>query len=329
MNYSIPRRMIIIVTMIISVLLSSCNSPKVESIRVAYVEASSNLPFFVALERGLFDEEGLKIEMTKAANSSEALNLLAANKVDVSIENNYNVIYAMSSKEPNLLKIVNPCYETKDHPISHLLVKRNSEITSFSDLKGKKIGTFSGASQLLVLKLYLQKKLKIDPEKDITLLQVEMNLQIPSLESGQFDALFTVEPYSTVAIQSGSIISIDDYVRGEIMDPFPAGATSISKNAINNKKASVSKFISILDKAILEIKEKGTKINAILPKYTSLTKDIAESSQIYLFKTLQETTKNDEELVLSLMKLYTESDILPSNSIIEGLFLTPQEVNYE
>ena len=310
-------------------LFIECSQKKLESIKVAYVEASSNLPFYVALERGYFNDEGIKIEMTKAANSSEALNLLAAGKVDASIENNYNVIYALAGKQPDLLKIVNPCYETKEHPISHLLVKKDSKIRSFSDLKGKKIGTFSGASQLLVLKLYLKNKLNIDPEKDITLLQVEMNLQIPSLDAGQFDALFTVEPYSTVAIQKGTAISIDDYVRGEIMDPFPAGGTSISIEAINNKKESISKFISALDKAILDIQKEGTKINSILPKYTSLTKDIALNSQIYVFKTLKETNTKDEILALDLMKLYTDAKILLPSSLVKGLFLNQKEINYE
>jgi len=113
------------------------------------------------------------------------------------------------------------------------------------------------------------------------------------------------------------------------MDPFPAGGTSISIEAINNKKESISKFISALDKAILDIQKEGTKINSILPKYTSLTKDIALNSQIYVFKTLKETNTKDEILALDLMKLYTDAKILLPSSLVKGLFLNQKEINYE
>ena len=79
---------------------------------------------------------------------------------------------------------------------------------------------------------------------------------------------------------------------------------------LRNSAISVTKFISAIDKAIMDIQKEGTGINSILPKYTSLTKDIALNSQIYVFKTLKGTDAKDEILALDLMKLYTDSKIL-------------------
>lgn len=301
----------------------SCTPKPFPPLKVVYVEASSNLPFFVALERGYFTKDHLNIEAIKASNSSEAINLLAAGRADISIENNYNVIYAVSGKQPDLLKIVQPCYETKTHPISHLLVKANSKITTPSQLKGKKIGTFSGASQLLVLKLYLQTKLGLNPDKDVTLIQVEMNLQVPSLESGQYNALFTVEPYSTVAIMNGTAKSIDDYVRGEIMNPFPAGATSLRATILGSRKGDVKRFLEILDRAIGDIETEGKSINSVLPKYTPLTAEMASQSEVYEFKTFNGTTPDDEKQALALMKMYVDAGVMPASSLVQGLFLSP------
>jgi ABC-type nitrate/sulfonate/bicarbonate transport system substrate-binding protein len=303
----------------------SCNSQHAKPLRIVYVEASSNLPFFIALSKGYFEEQKVSIQTIKAANSTEAINLLAADKADISIENNYNVIYAFCAKQPGYLRLVQPCYETKSHPISHLIVKRSSGIRTPIDIKRKKIGTFTGASQLLALKLYLTNKLKIDTEKDITIIQVDMNLQIQALDAGQYDALFTVEPYSTVALENDKFISIDDYVRGEIMDPFPAGATSIRKDCFQQHKLNVLRVINALDMGIKNIQKEGVAANEVLPKYTPLKAETALRSQVYEYKTLSQTTVNDEMFVLKLLKMYVEAGILSENSLQKGLFLQEKE----
>lgn len=166
----------------------SCRKASPSSLRVGYIPFSADLPFFVAMEKGFFEDEGITLEPIRFAVSSECLSAEVAGRIQAAMGNSLSALYAIEQKQPGTLRVFLPMLETEENHVSHLLVKKESPIKSIGDLKGKKVGTYAGSTQLLYLRLFLR-KYDLDPNKDLRIVQVASNLQVQALDAGQVDAL--------------------------------------------------------------------------------------------------------------------------------------------
>lgn len=210
------------------------------SVRVGYIPFSNCLPFYVAVEKGYFSKKGLEVKPVKCNNSSIALNALLAGQVDAIAGITFSSYWAAEQEEPGRLKLFLRHYEKPDDPFSYLLVPKKSEIKDPSELRGKRVGTYTGVSQLLYLRLFL-KKLGMEPDKDVKIIQVGSQLQIQALAAGQFDALFTVEPYGTIAVLKGVAKVLVASPRTKyIQDPFWGGAAAVTAAYLDKNKEIVS-----------------------------------------------------------------------------------------
>jgi NitT/TauT family transport system substrate-binding protein len=300
---------------------STCKTRSPSHLRVVYIENASDWPFFVAQDKGLFDKTGLKVEIVKAQDSTEALNALLAGKADVSIENTYSVLFAIESKSPGEIRLFLPCSETPSKFVSHLLVLKDSTIKDPQELKGKKIGTYTGATQLLTLKLFLKEYLKWDPDKDVQIVQVGQPLQVQALAAGQYDALFTIEPFSSAALAKGIAKDILPYARGKILDPFPAGACSVRTSVLSEKKDALKMLYEGMVRAAEFIDHNPDEAKAILAKWTNLDSDSTKYVGGYEYYDFASFDKPKADQVQRLADLYFHGGIFQKAVPVESLFL--------
>lgn len=279
-----------------------------QAVKLGYIEYTADLPFFVALEKGFFTEEGVKVKPIKFASSSECLNAMLAGHTSGSMGNSFSALFAIEMTNPGELKIFFPMFETKENYVSHLLIPKDSKISSVLELRGKKIGTYTGATQLLFLKLFL-KTYDIDPEKDVTIIQVSSALQIQALEAGQFDALFTIEPYATIALAKGIAKDLLPFSRGKILNPFPAGASSFSTSFLEENPEAARRIYQALGKAVDLIRSDPREAKLVVPKYTPLDEELALKSNVYTW------WKEDEIKPEAIQK---EIDLFIQHKILEG-----------
>jgi ABC-type nitrate/sulfonate/bicarbonate transport system substrate-binding protein len=308
--------------------LTSCKQqPGRESvISVAYIENASCWPFFVAMEKELFDKAGLSVNAIKAKDSTEAINALLANQVDISVENTYSVIFAVEAQSPGTFKLLVPCAETETKYVSHLLVLKDSSIKSPKELIGKRIGTYTGATQLLTLKLFLKSYLDLDTDKDITIVQVGPSLQVQALVANQFDALFTVEPFASAAIAKGIVTDILPFARGYILNPFPAGACSVRSQVLQKKRIQVRLFYETMIRAKEFIDRNPAEARSILAKWTNLDSKSTADVKGYEYFTFEEFNENKKSQAQELADLYTEADILPHKINTKDMFVDRAEL---
>jgi NitT/TauT family transport system substrate-binding protein len=309
-------------------ILGSCRTqqPPRPQLSVVYIENASDWPFFVAVEKGIFDELGLKIELIKAQDSTEALNALLAGKADVSIENTYSVLFAIESKSPGELRFFLPCSETQNKFVSHLLVLKDSKINDVRELKGKKIGTYTGATQVLTLKLFLKNHLGWNPDTDVQIIQVAQPLQVQALAAGQFDALFTIEPFSSAALAKGIARDILPYARGKILDPFPAGASSVRMNILTEKREAVRKLYEGMVRGAEFIDHNPEEAKMILAKWTNLDAESTKFVGGYEYHDSNRFDRAKLDQVQKLADLYTEGGILSARISVENLFLKEDDL---
>ncbi|CAH2717336.1 Formylaminopyrimidine-binding protein [Neobacillus rhizosphaerae] len=90
---------------------------------------------FVAKEKGYFKEQGLDVDIQMPADTNDPLKLVAANKVDMAISYQPEVLVARGEQIP-----VQSFAALVRHPLNQLMVAANSPIQSPKDLEGKTIG---------------------------------------------------------------------------------------------------------------------------------------------------------------------------------------------
>ncbi|WP_312470882.1 ABC transporter substrate-binding protein [Neobacillus sp.] len=90
---------------------------------------------FVAKEKGYFKEQGLDVDIQMPADTNDPLRLVAANKVDMAISYQPEVLVARGEQIP-----VQSFAALVRHPLNQLMVAANSPIQSPKDLEGKTIG---------------------------------------------------------------------------------------------------------------------------------------------------------------------------------------------
>ena len=150
---------------------SSHNQPA-KPVRLAYIPYSADLPFFVAMENGYFKEAGVEVEPISCKSSSEALDLVLAGKADGAMGNSFSVLFSIHAKNPNTIRLVNVSVETIERSqfTGFLLVQPDSPIDAPEKLKGHRVGTEKGASQVLWVRLYLE-RLGLNPDTDVVIEQ--------------------------------------------------------------------------------------------------------------------------------------------------------------
>lgn len=271
----------IIIWMVVYYLAPSKPSP----LRMGYAPYASNWAFFVAIEKGFFKKEGLDVKAEKFNGSKEMMDALLTKRVDAIAPISLPVIFGVEENSPGTLKITLLGME-RNKPetlgtVSGIVVKKYSSITSIEDLKGKKIGTYSGTTALVSLKLILKAN-DIDPDKEVTIIQVSPELQISAFLSNQFDALFTIEPYITLIETEGYGKVIVRNPRSKyIQDPFIIGGQIFLRDFYEKNPELCKKITKALKKALLFINEHPKEAKKILAKWTIYPERVAVGVGFY------------------------------------------------
>lgn len=305
---------------VVALLLSACGKSEQDktTLRVAYLPILADVIFFTAIEKNYFQDEGIEIEAIRVGSANQAIDAIATKRADAAIMLGFTTLITVGQKEPGLFKITQSAYETEKYYTSRILVPKASTVKNISELKGKKIATYSGLTQRMNLELVLEKFM--DPQKDIEIIQVEQNLQVPGLIAGNYDALFTIDPYATAALVNGEATSLLENPRFKhILQPFPTAANIISVVTISNNSEAVKKFNRAMDRAQEWVKgnAKEAALLATNPKYTSMSPEVAANAGTYEWRSIGE---QDVDAVQKLAELMHKYKLIPKTVDVKTLF---------
>jgi len=155
-----------------------------------------HLPIYVAQEKGYFSEENLQVTILSPSDTSDALKLAVAGKVDLAVSYEPQTIIAAAEGLP--VRVVGRLVE---HPLTTLLFLKEKGYSDPSALSGKAIGyTVPGLMDVL-LKAFA----KINGIENYTAVNVGFNIVAP-LTSGQVDAVMgPFKTYETVTMAAKGI----------------------------------------------------------------------------------------------------------------------------
>jgi NitT/TauT family transport system substrate-binding protein len=183
-----------------------------ETVRLAMVQSWWPTTIAMAAERlKLFEKEGIKAEITVYKGGAPSFEALAAGAADINVNGAYLV--ALGRGKGVNSRIVATA-GTK-YAGWHLVVKGNSPIKSAADLAGKKVGISANGSisDFLALWTIANRKVKF------TRVPLGAGGMVPSLASGNVDAMVVWSPVSYKILQDGtarSIINFADAVQEDL-----------------------------------------------------------------------------------------------------------------
>jgi ABC-type nitrate/sulfonate/bicarbonate transport system substrate-binding protein len=258
---------------------------KSQPIRVAYTPVTTCLPFFVAHKKGYFGEQEMELRLVQS--SQEAMIMLLSKEVDIVIQQNMSVVFSAWLNAKDHFLCFMPAIETPDRSFDYILVRKDSNITSVKDLKGKAIGFRRSATDRLLAKLYLDvHKLRLG--EDVKPEEFDAPLLSSKLISKNIDVAFTVDPDATIALNKfpNEIIVLKKFYRGDFCNPYPATCNAVSTDFYQQRSGEFKVITKGLKLAIQDIEQKREESMSIMAdsKYTLIKDaDIAKQVGVPLF----------------------------------------------
>ena len=303
--------------LVVFILKSSNNEQPKPIVKIGYLSIAPDLSFFVALDQGYFEKQGLQVEPVKFESSNQAIDALVANKIDGTSIVALEALLSVEDKYPNEFKIFEMAAAEETSTVHKILVMKDSDINGLSDLEGKTIGTQPGSQMTAFLKLVL--KNYIDTSK-INIVQLAPSLQVQALASGQVDALFALEPVGTVAESKGiaKVISVNPLYK-ELLKPFPTSVSAFSQEFVTNNPKTVQKYILAIESAHKFIEANETEAKKSLSTYANINENITDKVGIYSYWSRNQI---DINAVDKLVDLYVSNGILKNKVSIKNVILS-------
>lgn len=178
-----------------------------EKVTVVYGGSSwlGHYPAWVGIEKGLFKERGLGVLFQNFYASSGRMGSLVAGDLDFASTGCISGIALMAAGNKGFM-----AFGTQDSYATVEGIIAKEDIKSLKDLKGKKLAApFASSAHVLVLDILEQNDL--DPEKDLTLVNLKVNEMPAAMSSGEIDACASWTPhFNKLLNMPGNHLLVDD-----------------------------------------------------------------------------------------------------------------------
>jgi NitT/TauT family transport system substrate-binding protein len=234
-------------------------------VRIAYIPVITWLPAMIAKDEGLFEKNGLDVEMTKFPNIINLPGTLGK-QFDMVPTTAPDLLNA-ASHGLNIAAVAGETIETAGNKSFQVMVSADSGIKSPKDLTGKRVASPGTGSVMHIALLYAVKKDGGDPT-GINSVETSFPAMIDQLKAGRVDAVEQLEPFVGQMLGMG-FKSIGDPLL-DVADPvlFPfwiADATWARAH-----RDVLKKWAASLEAGLAVIKNDDKKARAILAKYSGL-----------------------------------------------------------
>lgn len=295
---------------------SSCTSDK-KLVRIAYQPILVSSPFFVAMEKGFFTNEGVTIEAQRFTTSNQSADALLSGRTDVIISLAQSITASIEAKQPGTMKVF-MCNAQNDRDyLSAFLVKKGSAIKSVKDLSAKTIGCYPGQQMVVYTTLTLQ-KFGLEVGKNVQLVELDPSVQLQALESGTVDAIQTLEPAGTAAVEKGvAEMLLPGAFESSVINPWIGGAYVFSASFVAQHSADAERVKRALERAVDWMRQDPTEYKRILPKWLPVDENVAAKTTNVPYWKMSEI---DKEAFQRQTDLLYDKGIIPTRVDTRRIF---------
>jgi NitT/TauT family transport system substrate-binding protein len=310
-----------------SVAHAACD--KTDKVTAVWLPIMQTTAYYVALEEKLFEKACIEIVSTKMESPNQIIDALIAERADFGPPGAAaGIAMIAESKFPGKLKI----FGLQGGGIAvnrindGLIVKPDSSIKSFADLKGKTLGHVPGI-QWRTISRYMVRASGLDPDSDVKLVDLAVSMQVPAVVGGTVDATLSLEPVGSIAVASGKAIrAVTNPVAMVIADPFYSGASIMTTKFLKDRPDVARRVVAVIDEATDLVNADFAKYKPVISKYTPVKEDQLELlAQPYLrgFKDLNDT---DLKSYQALIDVFIKEGVLSSPLNVHDKLLTKSDL---
>jgi NitT/TauT family transport system substrate-binding protein len=307
--------------------LAACD--KMEKVTAVWLPIMQTTAYYVALEEKLFEKACIEIDSVKMEAPNQIIDALLAERADFGPPGAAaGIAMIAESKFPGKLKI----FGLQGGGIAvnrindGLIVKPDSAIASFADLKGKSLGHVPGI-QWRTIARYMIRAAGLDPDADVKLIDLAVAMQVPAVVGGTVDATLSLEPVGSIAVASGKAKrAMVNPVAAVIADPFYSGAAILTAKFLKERPLVARKVVDVIDQATDLVNADFEKYKTAIPKYTPIKDDqLAALAQPYLrgFKDLNDT---DIKSYQALIDVFIKEGALTGPLHVQDKLLTKADL---
>jgi NitT/TauT family transport system substrate-binding protein len=307
---------------------SSEELPDLGTLQVGYLASAGYAPFFVAKEKGYFEELGLDVMLQRFDSGSKMIAPLSAGQLDVGGGEPGTAMFNGIHQGLDIRPVCGFASQAQGFSGVPFLVRKDlfdsGAVTKPADLKGRKIGVNvqRGMSEYTVDKVMRLGGLTID---DAVMVEVPFPDMPAALANQAVDAVTTTYPGAAKVVNDGIAVVLleGDQIAGEIQN----GVAYFGKRLLDpaNKEVGV-RFLMAYLKANRELQGAGWKDPenlAIIEKYTGLPAAVIETSKRSYYNPDCDFVKDSLEDVQAyyISRGYTEyQQPMPISEVIDESF---------
>jgi len=281
MQWRIRRAGALVVGAVLAVAMSACggdgddagtqSADGITTFTLGVPPVGDSLPVYQAIEKGYFQEKGLKIELVPAASGATAINALISRSTDLALVSYPTLINAHASGLP--VTIAATAISGTDTYKSGAFVKAESPIKQPADMIGKTMATpsLNSVGDIWFRGILKQQGLDYTKVKFVEIPQANM---ATALGSGDVDAAFMTEPTLSAASKKLNLRALG-YQNG------PQGLFATAKKTLEEKPQAIKGFREALAKAVADIdKDPHGVAKEMMPKYAKMDVETAAAMNL-------------------------------------------------
>lgn len=261
-----------------SAVLSACQpapgAPPASSsytLRLALLPILDALPIYVADQESYFAADGVKVSYVPVASAAERDQVMAAGQADGMINDLVAVtLYNRDTVQVQVVRFAQVA--TRQQALYRILVSPGSKIANPAGLKGVDIA-ISQASVIEYVTDRLLQASGLAPGDIKTIAVPKIPDRLALLNSGKLEAATLPEPFSTLAVQAGCRVLLDDTSHPE----YGSSVISFRKTVIDQHPAEIAGFLKAVNQAVADINRDHTKWSGLLQKYNLVPQALVAS----------------------------------------------------
>ncbi|NIJ12309.1 NitT/TauT family transport system substrate-binding protein [Saccharomonospora amisosensis] len=238
------------------------------TVRVGVIPIMDVAPLYLGREQGFFAEEGITVEPQEFAGGAEILPAVQSGDLQFGFSNTASLLIGASKGLP-VRMVAQGVQEAADeeNSWSHIWVRADSGIKTPKDLEGKRLSVNTLRNVPEVTARASLEKHGVDLSK-IQFVEVPFPEANAALEQGQVDAIYVVEPFDTVARQSGARPLVAPLYETE---PSLTVASYFTTQAyIEENPEVVERFVRAMNKSLEYAAQNPEAVRKTLGEYTKI-----------------------------------------------------------
>ncbi len=241
-----------------------------QPIRIGLLPIIDSVPFYAAEADGLFEENGLNVQLETFASAAERNVALQAGAIDGQLAD--LIATGLLNNDEHLVQIVKTTYRANDEKgMIALIAGKNSDVKSPADLKGKEVGISSNSLIEYHLDMYLDEA-GINRSDIVKVEIASIPTRFELLSAGQLETAILPEPLTTLAVKFGGTIIMDDQ-----NSRLGLSVLEFKKDFIDDHPRLVQLIVEIHDTSISNINSNPSNYEHLLSEKARLPEVLQES----------------------------------------------------